>query len=140
MDRSSPATPLLNNRYQLLHTLGTGGMAVVYRAYDRMLERPVAIKILRQDFSNDEAFRERFRQEARAAANLSHPNIVTVHDFGFDSGRLFIVMEHIPGKDLKTILRQRGRYSVEETIALMVQACAGIGYAHRAGLVHCDIK
>src|SRR5690554_1153494 len=102
MEQSSPGTPLLNNRYQLLHTLGTGGMAVVYRAHDRMLERPVALKILRQDFSDDEDFRERFRQEARAAANLSHPNIVTVHDFGFDAGRLFIMMEHVPGTDLKS--------------------------------------
>ena len=100
---------MLNNRYQLLHTLGTGGMAVVYRAYDRMLERPVAIKILRQDFSGDKSFRERFRQEARAAANLSHPNIVTVHDFGFDAGRLFIVMEYVPGTDLKTMIKQRGQ-------------------------------
>lgn len=140
MDRSSPATPLLNDRYQLLHTLGTGGMAVVHRAYDRMLERPVAIKILRQDFSNDEGFRERFRQEARAAANLSHPNIVTVHDFGFDSGRLFIVMEYVPGTDLKTMIKQRGQFEVNEAINLISQACEGIGYAHRAGLVHCDVK
>lgn len=140
MDRSSPATPLLNNRYQLLHTLGTGGMAVVYRGYDRMLERPVAIKVLRQDFSNDEAFRERFRQEARAAANLSHPNIVTVHDFGFDQGRLFIVMEYIPGTDLKTMVKQRGQFEPDEAINLITQACEGIGYAHRAGLVHCDVK
>jgi len=100
----------------------------------------VAIKVLHEDYSNDEAFQQRFRQEARAAANLSHPNIVTVHDFGLDHGQLFLVMEHIPGKDLKTILRQRGRFSVEEAIPLMVQACAGIGYAHRAGLVHCDVK
>jgi len=140
MDRSSPATPLLNNRYQLLHTLGTGGMSVVYRAYDRMLERPVAIKILRQDFSDDESFRERFRQEARAAANLSHPNIVTVHDFGFDAGKLFIVMEYVPGTDLKTMLKQRGKFTVDEAINLICQACEGIGYAHRAGLVHCDVK
>jgi serine/threonine-protein kinase len=140
MDKNSPATPLLNNRYQLLHTLGTGGMAVVYRAYDRMLERPVAIKILRQDFSNDEAFRERFRQEARAAANLSHPNIVTVHDFGFDAGRLFIVMEYIPGTDLKTMIKQRGQFQMDEAINLITQACEGIGYAHRAGLIHCDVK
>jgi serine/threonine-protein kinase len=131
---------LLNNRYQLLERLGSGGMSDVYRARDLMLERSVAIKILHEDYSNDNAFQQRFRQEARAAANLSHPNIVTVHDFGFDHGQLFIVMEHIPGKDLKTLLRQRGRYSVEEAIPLMVQACAGIGYAHRAGLVHCDIK
>lgn len=140
MEQSSPDKPLLNNRYQLLHTQGTGGMAVVYRAHDRMLERPVAIKILRQDFSNDQGFRDNFRQEARAAANLSHPNIVTVHDFGFDDGRLFIVMEYVPGTDLKTMIKQRGKFSVEEAIPLIVQACEGIGYAHRAGLVHCDVK
>ena len=133
-------TPLLGNRYQLQQTLGTGGMAVVYLARDLMLERPVAIKVLRQDFSRDEAFRERFRQEARAAANLSHPNIVMVHDFGLDAGRLYIVMEYIPGTDLKSMLKQRGSFSVEEAIPLIVQACAGIGYAHRAGLVHCDVK
>jgi serine/threonine-protein kinase len=115
-------------------------MSNVFRARDLMLERSVAIKILHEKYSNDHAFQERFKAEARAAANLSHPNIVTVHDFGFDHDQLFIVMEHIPGKDLKTLLRQRGRYSVEEAIPLIVQACAGIGYAHRAGLVHCDIK
>jgi serine/threonine protein kinase len=131
---------LLNNRYQLLERLGAGGMSDVFRARDLMLERSVAIKVLHEDYSNDTAFQQRFRQEARAAANLSHPNIVTVHDFGLDHGQLFLVMEHIPGKDLKTILRQRGRYSMEEAIPLIVQACAGIGYAHRAGLVHCDIK
>jgi serine/threonine protein kinase len=131
---------LLNNRYQLEERQGSGGMAMVYRAQDLMLERTVAIKLLRADFSKDPDFRERFRQEAKAAANLSHPNIVTVHDFGLDSGRLFIVMEFVPGTDLKTIIQQRGRFSIEETIPLMVQACAGIGYAHRAGLVHCDVK
>src|SRR5215813_5359267 len=131
---------LLNNRYQLLERVGTGGMADVFRARDLMLERTVAIKVLHEIYSDDKSFQDRFRQEARAAANLSHPNIVTVHDFGFDNGQLFIVMEHIPGKDLKTILRQRGRYSVAEGIPLLVQACAGIGYAHRAGIVHCDVK
>lgn len=140
MEQSTPISPLLNNRYQLLHTLGAGGMAVVYRAYDRMLERPVAIKILRQDFSGDNSFRERFRQEARSAANLSHPNIVTVHDFGFDAGRPFIVMEYVPGTDLKSMIKQRGRFATQETINLLVLACEGIGYAHRAGLVHCDVK
>ena len=140
MEQSNPISPLLNNRYQLLHTLGAGGMAVVYRAYDRMLERPVAVKILRQDFTGDSTFRERFRQEARSAANLSHPNIVTVHDFGFDAGRPFIVMEHVPGTDLKTMIKERGKFGTNEAINLMVQACEGIGYAHRAGLVHCDVK
>jgi serine/threonine protein kinase len=131
---------LLNNRYQLLQRVGSGGMAEVFRARDSMLERYVAIKVLRADYSENQSFQNRFRQEARAAANLSHPNIVTVHDFGLDRGQLFIVMEHVPGSDLKTLLRQRGRFSIEEAIPLMVQACAGIGYAHRAGLVHCDVK
>ncbi|HEX7976321.1 MAG TPA: protein kinase, partial [Anaerolineales bacterium] len=136
-----PETIILNNRYQLEERQGSGGMAMVYRARDLMLERPVAIKLLRADFSNDPDFRERFRQEARAAANLSHPNIVTVHDFGLDNtGRLFIVMEYVPGTDLKTIMQRRGRMGLDESLALIVQACAGLGYAHRAGLVHCDVK
>lgn len=131
---------LLNNRYQLETPIGKGGMAVVYQAKDLMLERTVAIKLLKEDYSHDPDFRERFRQEARAAANLSHPNIVTVHDFGLDSGRLYIIMEHVAGTDLKTLIHRRGRLQFEEAITLMVQACAGVGYAHRAGLVHCDIK
>ncbi|MBM3151188.1 MAG: serine/threonine protein kinase [Chloroflexi bacterium] len=133
-------SPLLNQRYQLLETLGRGGMAVVYRARDLMLERSVAVKVLREDYSSDPVFQERFRQEARAAANLSHPNIVTVHDFGLDAGQLFLVMELVPGMDLKTFLQKRGRFQPEEALKLIVQACAGIGYAHRAGLVHCDVK
>jgi len=133
-------TIILNDRYQLEERRGAGGMAMVYRAHDLMLERTVAIKLLRADFSSDPDFRERFRQEAKAAANLSHPNIVTVHDFGLDSERLFIVMEYVPGTDLKSIIQQNGRFNVEEAVSLIVQACAGIGYAHRAGLVHCDIK
>lgn len=131
---------LLNDRYQLQETLGTGGMAVVYKARDLMLERNVAVKVLREDFSKDPAFRERFRQEARAAANLSHPNIVTVHDFGLDQGHLFIVMEFMPGTELKTLIKQKERFSISEALELMIQACGGIGYAHRAGLVHCDVK
>ncbi len=140
MDEPKTTPPVLGNRYQLLQTIGTGGMAVVYRAKDLMLERPVAIKVLRQDYSKNEAFRERFRLEARAAANLSHPNIVTVHDFGFDSDHLFLVMEYVPGTDLKTILKEKIRLPVEDAVRLMIQASAGIGYAHRAGLIHCDVK
>ena len=131
---------LLNNRYELLEQIGKGGMAAVYRARDVMLERTVAIKVLREDFSGDPVFQERFRQEARAAANLAHPNIVTVHDFGLDDGQLFIVMENVPGTDLKSLLKKRGRFEPEEALPLLIQACAGIGYAHRAGLVHCDVK
>jgi eukaryotic-like serine/threonine-protein kinase len=131
---------LLNGRYHLLEPLGSGGMAQVYRARDLMLERFVAIKVLRSDFSSDPDFQVRFRQEARAAANLSHPNIVTVHDFGFDQGQLFLVMEHVPGTNLKTMVENLGKFSPEDALPLLVQACAGLGYAHRAGLVHCDVK
>ncbi len=131
---------LLNNRYQVEGRIGSGGMAEVYRARDLMLERTVAIKLLREDFSVDQDFRERFRQEAKAAANLSHPNIVTIYDFGFDEQQIFIVMEYVPGTDLKTILERRGILSVEETLRLIIQACAGVGYAHRVGLIHCDVK
>jgi len=131
---------LLNNRYQLLEQLGKGGMAVVYRARDLMLERLVAVKVLRDDYSRDPAFLDRLYQEAKAAANLSHPNIVTVHDFGLDNRQLFIVMEYVPGADLKMLIKQRGRFSPDEALPLLIQACAGIGYAHRAGLVHCDVK
>ena len=131
---------LLNNRYQILEQLGKGGMAIVYRAQDTMLERSVAVKVLRESYSRDPAFLERFRREAKAAANLSHPNIVTVHDFGLDKGQIFIVMEFIPGTDLKQLIMQRGRFTPEEAVPLLIQACAAIGYAHRAGLVHCDVK
>jgi serine/threonine protein kinase len=133
-------TRLLNNRYEVIEQIGKGGMAVVYRARDIMLERQVAVKVLREDYSRDPTFQERFRQEAKAAANLTHPNIVTVHDFGLDKGQLFIVMENVPGTDLKALLRKRGRFNPGEALPLIIQACAGIGYAHRAGLVHCDVK
>lgn len=115
-------------------------MALVYSAYDLLLDRPVAIKILKEDLSLDQDFRDRFHLEAKAAANLTHPSIVTIYDFGYDHERLFIVMEQVPGVDLKTLLLQRGRLSIDEALPLFIQACSGIGYAHRAGLVHCDIK
>jgi serine/threonine-protein kinase len=133
-------TGLLNNRYQLERKLDIGGMATVYLARDMTLERSVAIKVLRSEYSKGPDFRERFRQEAKAAANLSHSNIVTIHDFGFDQNSLFIVMEYVPGDTLKHQIDKRGRFTIAEAIPIIVQACAGIGYAHRAGLVHCDIK
>ncbi len=131
---------LLNDRYQLEEVLGSGGMANVYRARDVVLDRPVAIKVLRKEYSSNENFQKQFWLEARSAANLSHPNIVTVHDFGSADDLLYIVMEHVPGKDLKQLVRERGRFPYEQAIPLLIQACAGVGYAHRAGLVHCDIK
>jgi serine/threonine protein kinase len=131
---------MLNGRYQLLERYGSGGMANVYRSRDTLLDRYVAIKVLRDDKARSADFDLQFQHEARAAANLSHPNIVTVYDYGIDNGQPFIVMELVPGTDLKSLLRKRGRFSVDEGIPLMVQACAGLGYAHRAGLVHCDVK
>jgi len=130
----------LAGRYQLLSRLGTGGMAHVFQARDLNLQRMVAIKLLRENLISDPSFHARFLQEARAAANLSHPNIVTIHDFGVDAHQYFFVMELVSGTDLKTLLRRRQRLGVQETLGIITQACAGVGYAHRAGLIHCDLK
>jgi len=131
---------MLGNRYEIRHRLGSGGMAHVYQAYDLNLQREVAVKILRERLVADDAFTARFLREARAAANLAHPNLVTVHDFGQDRGRYFLVMEAVHGSDLKTLLLREGSLSVERSLAIMRQVAAGIGYAHRAGLIHCDLK
>ena len=131
---------LLNKRYRLLSPIGAGGMAVVYKAQDLALGRLVAVKVLREPLTGDPDFLARFQQEARAAANLAHPNIVTVHDFGRDGGRNYIVMEFIEGKDLKTLIKENSPLRVERALDLAIQMCAGVGYAHRAGLVHCDVK
>ena len=131
---------LLNKRYRLLSPLGAGGMAVVYKAQDLALGRLVAVKILREPLTGDPDFLARFQQEARSAANLAHPNIVTVHDFGRDGGRNYIVMEYIEGKDLKTLIKEGAPFKVDRALDIAIQICAGIGYAHRSGLVHCDVK
>ncbi len=140
MSEENIPVQFLGNRYRLIHQVGKGGMALVFEAYDQMLERPVAVKLLRQDFSEIQGFRDRFRQEAKSAANLSHPNIVTIHDFGIDPHGIFIVMEFMVGKDLKYRIREKGYYSVSEGIPLIIQACNALGYAHRAGIIHCDVK
>ncbi|MDH5607283.1 MAG: protein kinase, partial [Anaerolineae bacterium] len=131
---------LLKNRYYLEETIGRGGMALVYRARDRMLERDVSIKLLKENYAKDSSFVERFRQEGKAAANLSHPNIVTVHDIGIEENQVFIVMEYVRGKDLQSIIEEKGRLEIALGINLAIKACKGLGYAHRAGLVHCDVK
>lgn len=131
---------LLGGRYQLLERVGLGGMAHVYHARDLNLQRDVAVKILREDWIADATFRANFLQEARAAANLSHPNIVTIFDFGHDDDRIYIIMEYIDGTDLKTIIRRKTRYAVNDAISVMIKICQGVGYAHRAGLIHCDLK
>ncbi|GAB4274157.1 MAG: hypothetical protein Kow0080_22220 [Candidatus Promineifilaceae bacterium] len=134
----------LNNRYELLEKLGSGGMATVYKARDRALGRLVAVKMLHESLTSDVAFLERFQREAHAAANLAHPNIVTVHDIGQDDHRHYIVMEYVNGRTLKQIIRDT--YSsgqvipINRALDLTIQICQGIGYAHRAKLVHCDVK
>ena len=136
---------ILNGRYRLLERAGSGGMATVYKAQDLMLRRLVAVKLLHESLTDNEEFLQRFQREAHAAANLSHPNIVTVHDIGQDGHRHYIVMEFISGRTLKSVIRdyvqrEGAPLQVARSLALATQICAGIGYAHRAGLVHCDVK
>lgn len=131
---------IIGSRYEILELAGHGGMADIFRARDTILERQVAVKILKKDFSVDESFKSRFLFEAQAAANLSHANIVTIHDFGIENDLPFLVMEFITGTDLKRMILEKGRVPVRDALPLIVQACSGVGYAHRAGLVHCDIK
>lgn len=132
---------ILNQRYRLIELVGAGGMATVYRGEDLLLERTIAVKFLREPFASDPAFRERFLGEARAAARLDHPNIVRIYDVGEDEGHHpYIVMEIVEGEDLKTSIRRDGPLSVSQALNLTHQICAGVGLAHRAGIVHCDLK
>ncbi len=131
---------LLNNRYQLLSQYGSGGMSVIYKAVDLALGREVAIKILRPSMTDNPDFLARFRLEARNAANLQHPNIVTVHDVGQDGNTHFIVMELIEGQDLKHAIRTEAPFAIDRMLATTIKICAAIGYAHRAGIVHADVK
>lgn len=131
---------LLKNRYRLVAQHGSGGMAVIYKAYDQELSRMVAVKILRPSLIADPSFLERFRNEARSVARLSHPNIVTVHDVGQDGNTHFIVMEFIDGVDLKKLIRNEAPFSIERALDFAIKISAGVGYAHRSGLVHADVK
>lgn len=135
------AETILNGRYELVAQQGSGGMSIIYRAVDRSLGRTVAVKVLRPSLiTQDAGFLERFRDEARSVANLSHPNIVTVHDVGNDGPTHYIVMELVEGTDLKKIIKSQGAMPIDRVLNLAIQICAGIGYAHRSGLVHADIK
>ncbi len=131
---------LIADRYELEQLVGTGGMSSVYRARDRLLERTVAIKILHEHHSRDEGYVERFRREARAAAKLSHPNIVTVIDRGEAEGRQFIVFEYVDGQNLKQIVEGRGRLPVRTVLELGVEIGRALAFAHSHGLVHRDVK
>ena len=130
----------INDRYQIIKTLGEGGMANVYLAHDTYLDRNVAVKVLRGDLANDEKFVRRFQREALSATSLSHPNIVEIYDVGEDDGQYYIVMEYVDGKTLKQVLKQRGHLSVTEVIDIMLQVTDGMAHAHDAYIIHRDIK
>jgi serine/threonine protein kinase len=136
------STTLIAGRYRLERRLGVGGMSTVYLAFDQRLERSVAVKLLAEHLADDPAFVSRFRREALSAARLVHPNIVQVFDFGFDEAQRqhFIVMEHVPGRSCAELLRDRGHLEVAEGVEIIRQACRGLDYAHRNGVIHRDVK
>lgn len=130
----------INDRYQIIRTIGEGGMANVYLAYDTILDRNVAVKILRGDLADDEKFVRRFQREAIAASSLSHPNIVEMYDVGEDDGKYFIVMEYVDGKTLKSLIKKRGALTLSEVIDIMLQLTSAIACAHDSYIIHRDIK
>jgi eukaryotic-like serine/threonine-protein kinase len=135
------ATPrIYSGRYELTHLIARGGMAQVYRAMDRQLERPVALKVLFPELSVDRTFVERFRREAQAAANLSHPNIVPVFDWGEDDSTYFIVMEYVEGRPLSAVLRDARPIPPRQIALIGAGVAAALAFAHRHGVVHRDVK
>ncbi len=130
----------ISDRYQIIKSIGEGGMANVYLAYDTILDRNVAVKVLRGDLSNDEKFVRRFQREALAASSLTHPNIVEVYDVGEDNGEYYIVMEYIEGKHLKSLLKKRGKLTLSEAVDIMLQITDGMAVAHDSYIIHRDIK
>ena len=137
-----PGVRVIAGRYRLIAQEGEGGMATVWRAMDEQLEREVAVKILRPQFGADPGFATRFRNEARAAGALSHPNVVQVYDFGTDaeSGDQYIVMQLVEGQDLATVLKERGPLEIDEAVAIGAAVADALDAAHRHGLIHRDIK
>ena len=131
---------VLGKRYAVLSKIGAGGMADVYKGRDQMLNRYVAIKVLKKQYKEDENFVRKFRSEAQAAAGLIHPNIVNVYDVGEDRGLNYMVMELVEGITLKEYIERKGRLSHKETISIAIQMCSGIGAAHASGIIHRDIK
>src|SRR2546423_4193733 len=131
---------VIADRYELEELVGTGGMSSVYKAHDRLLERTVALKVLHPHFGDDEEYVERFRREARAVAQLSHPNIVTVIDRGEADGHQFIVFEYVHGENLKELIRRVGPLPVRQAVQLALAIADGLAFAHEHGLVHRDVK
>jgi len=130
----------INDRYEVIRSIGEGGMANVYLGYDTILDRNVAIKVLRGDLSNDEKFVRRFQREALSASSLAHPNIVEMYDVGEDDGTYYIVMEFVDGKTLKQLLKKRGTLTLSEAIDIMSQLTDGMAHAHDSYIIHRDLK
>lgn len=130
----------INDRYEIIRNIGEGGMANVYLAIDTILNRKVAVKILRGDLATDEKFVRKFQREASAASNLDHPNIVGIYDVGEDDGNYYIVMEYVEGRTLKSLIKRRGALTLPEVIDIMTQLTSGIAHAHEKGIIHRDIK
>ena len=130
----------INDRYEIIKSIGEGGMANVYLANDNILDRKVAIKVLRGDLENNEKFIRRFQREAKSVSDLSHPNIVEVYDVGEEEGQHYIVMEYIDGRTLKQLIQKRGALTVAEVVDIMTQLTDGLSAAHEAYIIHRDIK
>lgn len=130
----------INDRYQIIRMIGEGGMANVYLAHDTILDRDVAVKILRGDLADDEKFVRRFQREAISASSLSHPNIVEMYDVGEDDGQYYIVMEYVEGKTLKSLIKRRGALTLPEVIDIMLQLTSAVACAHDSYIIHRDIK
>ena len=130
----------ISDRYQIIKAIGEGGMANVYLAYDTILDRNVAVKVLRGDLAGDEKFVRRFQREALSASSLTHPNIVEVYDVGDDNGQYYIVMEYVEGKNLKDLIKKRGKLTLSEVIDIMLQITDGMSVAHDSYIIHRDIK
>lgn len=130
----------INDRYEIIRSIGEGGMANVYLATDIILNRLVAVKILRGDLSEDEKFIRRFQREAIAASSLNHPNIVEIYDVGEDNDKHFIVMEYIEGKTLKNLIKKRGALTLPEVVDIMLQLTSALAHAHDSYIIHRDIK
>lgn len=130
----------INDRYQIIRLIGEGGMANVYLAHDTILDRDVAVKILRGDLAGDEKFVKKFQREAISASSLNHPNIVELYDVGEDNGEYFIVMEYVEGKTLKSLVKKRGALTLAEVVDIMLQLTSAIAHAHDSYIIHRDIK
>ena len=127
-------------RYEITEKIGTGGMSDVYKATDVVLGRQVAVKVLKEEFANDENFVSKFRSEASNAAKLEHPNIVNIYDVGSEDGLYYIIMEYVEGITLKTYIEKKGHLNYKEVISIAIQVGRGIEAAHKNQIIHRDIK